>query len=246
MYWLNKFGATVFPTALAEDDLGGQAHQAFVDLPEGAVFDALGSERALFSRKTVSMRRLVTTQNDYETLRGLVGKRDQLWRQADDTTLHWTYARCTRVDSGRVVENYNYVELSLHFEIMGRSWFGETQQSVTGTWSSGSHNLTPNNQGNAPVLPIVEFSNGANNSAQITGNGADWTYDPAPAGATIVIDCAALSVKQGSTDKYNNFTINSPHALDGWLILDPGSNTITITQGAGNLQTTIKWYDAYI
>jgi hypothetical protein len=70
--------------------------------------------------------------------------------------------------------------------------------------------------------------------------------DPIPAGATLIIDCGARSVRLAGVSRYADFSIGFDHALAGWLRLYPGTTTITVTyttSAAGSMM--VEFYDGH-
>ncbi|MBE2197476.1 MAG: phage tail family protein [Anaerolinea sp.] len=65
--------------------------------------------------------------------------------------------------------------------------------------------------------------------------------DTISAGSSVAIDGGAMSVKEGTTNKYVNFELGANHANQYWMQLAPGNNTITIVRTGGSAAATVTF-----
>ncbi len=134
MYRLSKFGTLDLGYANQVDLIGsGETPTAYHLLPGGGALDMLGSQQMYpgVVERTKSMRLTVATETGvsdlYFQLLALVGKRDRLYREQVDGTLHWQYARFKAMDA---VRDYNFVkfkklqDVELRFETQEATWRG--------------------------------------------------------------------------------------------------------------------------
>lgn len=211
-------------------------------------------------------------QTALDELRSLRGKRDRLYARMQDDTVRWHWARLLRVVVPKKPGNVVNQEIELIFELPPIWWYGErtgdgwvldageyfdaglTLDESGGlfTLNTSPKNVTINNGGNATVTNAV---------ITVTAAGTDITaltiaksgetqlvYSGTIAvGQALVIDCGAWSVENNGSDDYANFALGASHAIEEWLHLSPGNNTITVTKTGGSAASTIgiEFYDGW-
>jgi tail protein len=134
MYRLSKFGTLDLGYANQVDLIGsGETPTAYHLLPGGGALDMLGAQQMYpgVVERTKSMRLTVSTETGvsdlYFQLLALVGKRDRLYREQVDGTLHWQYARLKAMDA---VRDYNFAkfkkiqDVDLRFSTQEATWRG--------------------------------------------------------------------------------------------------------------------------
>lgn len=208
----------------------------------------------------------------YKDLRGLVGKRGRLYRAWDnDSDVEWVTARLKSVSGERELNHKNHVEVDLSFEIYSSYWHGDYtgvwlldsgeffdtgldfdtgNDVITLNTSPKSFTITMN--GNAIVNDaIIYVIAGSNDITALeiknttTGHLAELDYSGTiTAGNTLTIDCGAYTVKNNGVDDDANFSLGSTHAINEWLRLAPGDNTIVVTFTGGSTDSTIN-FDYY-
>lgn len=253
-YKLSLFGSLTLPQYEGANDVGaGQALASLVTLPGGGVFDSLGDGQAARGRRQIVKKgELVATsaanfRTQANALRAVLGKRDKLWREWDDGTDEWVYARLIGLDAERKTGNILDQEFTLTFDVLSPVWNCDTQQFEIAVLSA-SGNLSAPNDGNVDVKNAVLTINPASSVSGlvITMTGVELKYNAA-IGSTelLVIDFGAKSVQLDGADAFTDFELGTNHAIEDWLVLAPGSNTITLTFSSGALTATITYYDGY-
>ncbi len=239
-YQITKFGSVTLPIYSGDNDLNfGQIQERFVDLPGGGSFDAWGSERAAIQRNPNQRGGEIVAaspadfRTQFNTLRALIGVRDKLWREWDDGTLEWTYARLVAGGASRQSGNILDLAVDLSFVQVSPSWYGDTASSTTTDLVSSPQTIVESNGGNADVAnAIITITAPGTLSTPITSitiaisaiSSFTWSGSLA-AGDVLVIDCGAWSIKKNGVAAWN-VSFDSSHTINGMLVLAPGSNSI--------------------
>lgn len=275
-YNLNKFGQTDLPKVNAEPDVGtGPAKSDLVNIP-GGWFDPQGTAQADAQTHIIPLACALigatkTALDDaYDTVRALKGVRDKLWRLRADGDIQWIWARMIEIQAVRDYRVPHRLPMTISFQRLSPLWNGLRSDDgwlldagdrldeglyLDGTptvLNTSPKNITVTNSGNATVKNAV---------ITVTAVGTDITAltiaksgetqlvysGTIAAGESLVIDCGAWSVENDGTDDYANFALGASHAIEEWLHLEPGNNTITVTKTGGGTTSTIgfTYYDGW-
>jgi hypothetical protein len=264
-YVIDRFGAT-YATAEPLPQLGGQQPQGAggiessnVRLIGGYSFDWRGSEAANIPTEKITVQGewVASSAGGMETklaaLRALRGVRSKLWRTSGATS-QWRTARCLAVDSDLRVGSPSMAEISMQFELHPGPWNG-TAGSTAVTLAASPQTATIGNDGNAIIRAItlnVHPTTSAITAITLenltTGHVSKVKYAGTIAATqALSVDCEAKSVKNNNVDDYANLSLGSGHAINEWLRLAPGINTIRITTTGGGVKSTVGlvFYDGY-
>lgn len=284
-YRITSFGTVNLPTAMAEDDLStARVPSSLVNTLGGAV-DVFGARQRLPSRQELrvsglylgTVRYLTTHAGDQlvdhagnllvvssgraylreqlDLLRGMVGKRDRLWRRRDeDGLLQWRTARLLAVESQGDVDRWaaEVAEATATFETAQGTWRGAAVVTDSATLTAGvTATKTIAALGNAPVEDAIVtlVAAGAITSLRVrcTAAGVDWTWAGSlAAGQTLLIDCGAMTVRKQGVDAYAGFTLNAGHTAAGWLPLAVGDNALLLLASGAGGTATITHYDQWL
>lgn len=276
-YTLEKFGTTLLPQARPTTDIGAaEAFSLLTPLPSGGAYDALGSGRSrgkpININHTAAVVGAGTTavQTLLDGLKGMVGKRDRLYRRLPDGSLEWITARLVTVAGQRKIDNINYLDLNLAWQSGEYYWHGlhhgpdwvldagyYLDAGLAFDQASGdvtiplpaSGSVTVNNGGNYPVRNaiITIYSGGvAITGLTIILSGAtSLTFAGTLAsGKYLVIDTGKYSVLNDGVDNFTNLTRQAGHVIAEWLCLEPGNNTVALTRTGGDGSSSITFtYD---
>lgn len=229
-------------------------------------------EREIISRKAILHRSTpALLQAAYNELRAMRGVRSNLYMTQPDGSVYWTTARLLKIVSPSGPDNIRHLELTMTFELIEPVWHGERTGSgwVLDAGEVLDAGLTLDESDGVTVLNTspknVTVINGGNATVKnavitVTAVGTDITsliiaksgetqlvYSGTIAvGESLVIDCGAWSVENDGADDYANFDLGASHAIEEWLHLDPGSNTITVTRtGGANSTIGFTFYDLW-
>lgn len=243
-YIISRFGGTVLPQYEGSNDVGaGEAQTAFVEMIGGGVFDALGDEDARRVRRQITKKgEIVATdavnfRTQVNTLRPLLGTRDQLWRTWDDGTEEWVEARFISLQAERPAGNILHQEFAMVFEVLSEQWNATSQSTVNDYLDTTPVNIVLTNNGNALVrnaiitltVPATISLTSVTKLLFSAGN-AEFEYTGSLiANDVLVIDTGARSVTKNGSDDYGNFSLTSNHAISEWLRLAAGANTLAVT-----------------
>lgn len=280
MYTITRFGTVTLPIYETEYTISPVPSDMSGLLPVGSnVFDGNGSDRAplkfpaaivykcIAHESTLGATRVAT-----DALRALVGRRDYLYRVADDdATVQQCLARLAGIDMPRGITNRIFFEMNFKF-VQLAGWRGNSHgdwrfdsgeifddgltldsSDFQGTFVAASHALVVTNAGNLPIqdaILTITAGSGTITSVAVAAVGAsiDWrvnaTLTPS---ATLVVDCATRSVTVNGDDAYRDFALGSGHRLRNWLYLEPGNTTIvaTLTGTFTGAKVSISFRDAW-
>lgn len=188
---------------------------------------------------------------------------------AQDRERQWTWARCMGVNRGvgRTHVMQFYLPVELEFQQLSPAWYGRYRSAsgwvlddgyllddgyslddpgnVFAVTAGGNTNITLTNGGNENVTDaIITLTTGdvALTGVRIIGPNTNIYYGGTIlANRSVVINCGAFSVKNDGASDYNNFTLDPSHASRYWLMLEPGSNAITVqTSTVGEAIETVE------
>jgi hypothetical protein len=254
-YIIERFGDTyataeVLPTAGGDQPQGGVgARSGLVALPGGGSFDAWGSERARLRPQEITVEgywsaaSVAAMEAKLAKLKALAGVRSKLWR-SNGVSQQWRYARLMQVDSPAREGTPTIDEVSLVFEALPGPWYGTAHDDTT-TLDTSPKAITVTNGGNMWVTnAILTLTAGSAKITEVvismTGvSEIQWTGSLA-AGQSLAIDCGARSVKKAGADAYAGFALGAGHAVEDWLRLEPGNNSIVVSLMGGSTDSTLR------
>lgn len=187
-----------------------------------------------------------------DDLKAKLGRRGTLIRQAEsDSSNQFKLARLLTAQHVRVLANADKVAtLELTFEADGRPWRSWTQSEVTATLAASTTTIVEVTPGgteeiNDAVLTIT--ANGGNVTGLDVTLGSDvhFTFGTITDGATLVIDCGAMTVLLDDVDAYTSFALEAGHVAAGWLPLALGTNSIAFTTTGGPADLSLTYYEQW-
>lgn len=273
MYTLEKFGTLTLPTARPALTVGAPPVQsAITAVSAGGGYDGLGTAQSRAKPFTIvhncalySTASQTAIQTQLDAIKAVMGTRGRLYRRMPDNSLHWITARLVSLDATRTIDNQNYLDVSLTFQVSEYPWHGlrhgdgwvldagEFFDTGLAFDESGltvpmptSGTVTVTNGGNATVRnAIITVTAVGTNITEITltkSGETDLKYDGTiTAGQSLVINCGAYSVKNNGVDDYANFSRETNHVIAEWLNLSAGANTIGTTRTGGNASSSITF-----
>lgn len=208
------------------------------------------------------------------TLLSYKGKKDRLFRKIDSTgLLQWVWARLKSVDAYRKSDNINHLNIELKFYVFSPLWNGERK----GVWrlddgfvldtpdlhldtglnfqlETTETNINVTNSGNAKLHSwemAFTASGSPITSIRIQKEGeTDFTWTGNLAiGSQLTIDFGSLSIRNSGVDAYSGLQLSGAnHKIDSWAVLNPGTNTFTITRTGGDSSSSVSvaYYDGWM
>lgn len=258
MLRLSAFGDLSLVGANQVDDIGsGVTPTAYQPLSNGGALDLFGDRQmapgAVERVHAMRLRVAVETVDDYYRLLALRGKRDRLYRQMPDGSIHWIYARLAEVSARRHYEQAQYKliqDVSLRFVAEGAIWNGALRE-ITVSSPISPQGIEIAMPGSAPVTALLIEMTAGSASTGITlarEGGESLTYAGSLAeDAILVIDTGAMQVSAGSEiAPFNSLQLTPGAGQSNWFSLVPGSNPLTLTTATGVIdQIKITFYDAW-
>jgi len=249
-----SFNGWTVPTALAEYRFENAAIAGATPiLGAGGFWDSQGDKSALRPRSVRADFLMTATSwanldSAVDAARAaLMGGRGLLKMAVGDslaTADRRALARCVKFETPYGYEDYLQVQASVEFEILQATWDAESASAA----NVGGTSFTVTNGGNAPVSrTLVITLNGPLSTAWTLTNtttGEALTYDASVdtlgGGDSVVIDCGALTVRDGSTDVWSNLTLGNTQT--GFMSLAAGVNSFTASSG---ITVNFAWRDAW-
>lgn len=271
MITYTTFGNVPLPEQMPVEDIGTESVEtSSYPLSSGGAFDALGSDVATIRGSRITKKGKISganSQAEYVALRGMLGKKDRLYRVWNDGNIEWVTARLKKIESERNVKHLNHIDVSLEFEVYSSYWHGE----LIGIWylddghyldtgldldsndasfvlETSPKTVVVDQPGNAVVKDgIISITAGSSNITAFTILGSDSHIvfsGTVLSGKTVIIDCREYTVKNDGVSAMNNFSLGASHAINDWLQLAPGENTfvVTITGGGNNSSIDFTLY----
>lgn len=239
-----------------------QGDDAVDDLPHTITYDALSDG------DTADEWRLTE-----DALRALVGKRGWLWRRSEDEAQELQRAICKLMSNGGPrstqdkmwkMDSFSWLQLDHwrgHYHIdwaLDDGHFLDDElyldDDATYTVTTAPQTITLTNDGNARVTDaIITITAGGVSITDVsivkTGESDLQFTGVITAHHSLVIDCGAYSVLNNGVDAYTDFELDTDHAINEWLRLDPGANEIIITLTVINFSVpptvTINFMDSW-
>jgi hypothetical protein len=172
-----------------------------------------------------------------ENLTGRVGQRGTLWRKRWDAeaTRQWKMARLLRVNLPHdYTRRLNVVECGCQFESTMAAWRAATATTSSGSIAgAGYAGLTVSNGGQITVddAVLTVTATAAISAVRVecpaAGIGLAWAGSLG-AGASLVIDCGAKTVRVNGVDAYSGFSLAAGHTAEGWLPLAKGVTPLMV------------------
>lgn len=187
------------------------------------------------------------------------GKRGVLVRQRDiDGALHWKYARLSQVEIKRSVDQAGVVlPMRFVFEVADDRWREMSPTVITSSLAANLSSLlsvvvnslvtitdpiitiTTNSLGSN--IDAIEIYNNSNQRLVWTSLVSPYAYNPVQPGYSITFNCETFNVTGGLG--YIGFSLHSSHAVEDWIELSPGLNSMIFSLTGGPAQLTISYYE---
>ncbi len=189
-----------------------------------------------------------------ENLSSRVGVRGTLWRKRWDaeSVRQWKTARLLAV---RLPHDYqrrlNLTECECQFESTMAAWRSATATTANGSiGGAGAVGLTVSNGGQVQVDDAVLTVTAAATISSVlvqcpaAGISLAWTGSLG-AGASLVIDCGAQTVRVAGGDAYSGFSLAAAHTADGWLPLAKGITVLVVSLSAAG-SVSLAHYNQFL
>ena len=189
-------------------------------------------------------------RDQIQALRAKLGVRGTLTRiRQDDNVQQTITARLLQVrHDKRQQEMARLAKLTCLFESVQTAWQAASATTTTGNATDGVQmGLTVSNGGDVTVYDAtltIARTSGTITAITIVGSGISLAWTGSTTG-TLTINCGAKTVRIGSTDSYNGFSLGSGHTSRGWLPLAPGITPLVVTVTGGNATVTIRHYNQF-
>ena len=239
-YILDEFNGVTLPISMPQNDFTTEVQPGVVPLLAGA-FDYNGSEQIYHRGQGNSKSALLNEANQasiistFQALRAQVGKRGKLYRQWDDATREWVWARFVGLSGRRELEHTLTLPASMNFQIFSAVWSSETQTTVNQDVDNDPQTVSVTNNGNAdvanPIITITMPVMGSNvTSVQIEKSGSiDMTWTGTLGSEQVlIIDCGQKAITVNGTNAYD-LTFTSSHTITDWIRIEPGANSFDFT-----------------
>jgi hypothetical protein len=250
----------VLPIVKANDDwlVSRPPNVIQVGMADGG-FDFQGDDPAPIAPMIIS-KTCSLADKDYADIGGMLdtlkdmltwGKRT-LWGLTRDGAHRWTWAKCIEVSAPEKQGQYHELPISIKFSAPEGVWYGETEQSHAIV--SGTQTIT--SVGRVPAVAKFYWSL-ISGTASITNihlhnltTGLGFTYtEPLVAGQVLSVDAGKWQVtKTGDSTPYAHFTPEANYL--GWLNLQPGANSLSLTYNMTGSITSddchIAWHETYL
>lgn len=225
----------------------GDANTIWVDETGAEIVDENGDNFSFGADYIANLR------EQRDSIMVKIGVHGQLIRQREEDGLEqYKMAQLLDAKYVRTVEDVNRVaNMDIIFEAPGTPWRRTTATTTTDSLSSGANTVAVTVSGAEQVRDAVITITATNNITAVTitlGSHTSFTFsDTVLAGNDLVIDTGELSVTNDGVDAYDGFDLNIPtHAIDGWLILESGTNNLVVTVTGGPGTISVEHYDQWM
>jgi hypothetical protein len=274
---LERFGDYVFPIYNVNDTLSAVARSDMFATPMGGFdpngSENAADRPGTITRRCeiCEPHSSVAFQTALDAARALRGKRAKLWaRTAGESEVRWLWGRCQSIGVQRSERNHHYQEIIYTFNVPHFGWNGRGYSdwalddgtfldtgfyldtgSYRGDLVSTPDSFVITNGGNRTVTNIIlDIHAGAVNmtSIVITLGDAYLTFaGPVLAGNHLLIDTGSYIVTNGAVNSYSGLVLHANHAIDDWLRLEPGDNTLEIAWAGGSTgsEYELKFWDGW-
>lgn len=251
-YHLYRFGdSQVLPLGDPLNDVAGADVDSDAVAVAGGVHYSYGSKIIPARLHTITHRGIYSNnvETNVDAMMALLGQRLQLWRKREsDDALQYKWARLVSARWRRDVNQSQHAVMNLQFEANG-NW-----TSLTGSTASrtGGGSLATSPSGDAWILNSkLTFTASSSTThtfrIQDTTNGIDVQWSGSvTSGEDVVIDAGTWTVTNDGADAYSDFTVNSAHTAQRWIVLDPDGQTFTITLSAGAGTFEFSWSEQWV
>lgn len=182
-----------------------------------------------------------------DAIKAMIGVRGKLWRTGmPDGVRQWRPCRLLNVRIVAEVDDAGQVgEVETTWESADVGWRSAAASTVQASGSVIS--LQAQHPGPLPIWDAVlsvARTSGTITRVDVTAPGGvalRWNGSLG-SGQTLVIDSGALSVRRNGASAYSGFGFLPAHSADGWMILRPGVNGVTVVTTGGNATATLEFY----
>lgn len=182
-----------------------------------------------------------------DLLKAKIGVRGALHRQREsDGAVQWRLARLLSIGGTRTVEDVaTIVKLTASFETLQAGWRSLAQSSV-----SLLGNALVEVAGNLPVRHAVLTITAAGTISAMrvvcAERGIDWTWTGTLAtGASLVVDDEVQSIQNAGANAYSGFVLGAGHTAAGWLDLEPGSQSVSVSMAGPASAVGLAWWNVF-
>lgn len=182
-----------------------------------------------------------------DLLTAKVGVRGSLWRRREsDSAAQWRTVRLLSVGGTRVVTNVDaIVNLTANFETTMVGWRAASQSTA-----SLLSNALVGVGGNLPVrhavLTVTASATISSVRVYSAERGVDWTWTGTlAAGTSLVVNDEAQTVLNAGVNAYSGLVLGFGHTARGWLDLEPGNQSVSVTVEGTASAAGLAWYDVY-
>lgn len=276
MHILERFGTTSLPSNLPRLPVGtAMTRDTLLALPGGHWFDSQGTEQAPRDNRMIDYEcrfydtSATAVETTFNALKALRGTRDRLYRRLSDDSIQWAHVRLMQVSSMRESENQLWLEITLSFLILSRTWNGQhhgdgwdfddgeyfdtgldldEDTGDTFVLNSSPKKCTINNAGNASLRNlIITLTAGSTDITALTVQRLLAAVvveglgfsGTIVAGTSLVIDCGARSVVNDGVDAYDDFNLGGSHTTEEWITVPPGDVGIRFTRTGGSSDSEV-------
>lgn len=264
---LERFGGVEFGRADVVDELGSASDVDFIATPIGGYDSRVDDESLdlpanLTKRYTIYKTTPEEVQTELDALRALRGTRAKLWARTYEGEARFVWARLRSVDYRRTNRNFNVQPVSLTWRVGNQHWRGHDHaewdldegfylddglylddDGYTFTLNTAPYYATVTQGGNraTPDVRLTVTAGAAPITVlTISCGDAEFTYTGTVAvGDQLIIDCGAQQVLNDGADAYVGFSLGASHAIEDWLLLEPGDNIIEVARTGGSTNSTL-------
>lgn len=185
-----------------------------------------------------------------DVLRAMLGMEASLYRQReDDAAVQWLTARLLQLQQVRTVDDAGVVaEVAATFETLMAAWRAATATTTSGSVAAaGRVGLRIDNGGDVTVedavLTVTATATIALVQVVSAQAGIDWTWTGSlAAGAALVVNAGAKTVRANGVDAYSGFSLGSRHSAEGWLSLPKGGQALVeVALDAAGAVSMVHW-----
>lgn len=262
-YQFKSFDGAALPLSMPEDPLFTGNVEPGVMAAAGGAFDRYGARQILPQKRQLRFRgrydgsgSSTALQTALDALRAKIGVRGLLVRADQSATETQIYGRLLTVDGTWAVRDSSSAQLDLLFETGEATWRAKSASTATANFDAASPSVATvsiANNGTAPVYdPVIAIA--CTGTTITTLNLAisglvvdlDWATGSITSGNTLTIDCGAKTVKIGSSNEFDLFSLGGSHTARDWMPLTVATHSLVVTANNGAQgSVTVTWYKRY-